>query len=146
MNIPPSLQADLIRMSARAAATIVALTIIIGAVVAERMIVVFFLDRYVSGAMAFVISVVILLFVLRIMWSVYVRPTVAYRQWLEGKPERKVIVLLAAALIAVSCVAAHLALRQQPGEWDVIDVTPINGLTDEQVGLTDGHVGRPGNR
>lgn len=34
-------------------------------------------------------------------------------QWLEGKPDRKMTMLLLVALIAVSGIATHLALHQQ---------------------------------
>ena len=34
-------------------------------------------------------------------------------QWLEGKPDRKIAILLLVVLIAVSGIATHLALHQQ---------------------------------
>jgi hypothetical protein len=54
-------------------------------------------------------------------------------QWLEGKPDRKLAMLFLVALIAVSGLAAYLALHQQQRtpSWDSLSLTPPRGITPD---------------
>ncbi|MGH9325735.1 MAG: hypothetical protein ACRD2B_03470 [Terriglobia bacterium] len=90
---------------------------------------------------------IILAYLIVRLWQVrdYTKPLWAERrwkwQWLEGKPERKLILLLLVALFSVSGVATYLALHQRQHlltdaevgipDWTALSVTPPKRICDQ---------------